>query len=52
VFKGSLFNYIVQFEGSFYINSAVLCVYGLSHSPSCRHRVLNHLKGKMLGRNI
>ncbi len=40
---GSHFSYIVWLEGSFYINSAVLHVCGLSYSPSCCRRVLNHL---------
>jgi hypothetical protein len=31
-------------QGSFSVNSAVLRICGLSYSPSCRHRVLNHLQ--------
>ncbi len=42
--KAPLFNYIVQLEGSFYVNRAVLRVCGLSYSPSCCCRVLNHLQ--------
>jgi hypothetical protein len=41
--KAPLFNYIDQLEGLFYVNSAVLCICGLSYSLSCHRRVLNHL---------
>jgi hypothetical protein len=51
-FKGSHFNYNVRLEGSFYVNSAVLCICELLYSPSCRRRVLTIFKGKLLGQNI
>ncbi len=42
--KAAIFNYIARLEGSFYVNSAVLRVRGLSYSLSCRRRVLTHLQ--------
>ena len=50
--KASSFNYIVWLEGSLYVISAVLCVCGLSYSPSCRRRVLTHLQRQDARANI
>jgi hypothetical protein len=40
--KAAIFNYIARLEGSFYVNSTVLCICGLVYSLSCRRRVLTH----------